>query len=95
LEKYHWPGNVRELRHAIERAVILTESNSLQPLDFPFPDTEQPGDSFQFDKLDLEMAEKTIIRKALAKHSGNISHAAEELGITRAALYRRMEKHGL
>jgi two-component system response regulator HydG len=95
LEKYHWPGNVRELRHAIERAVILTESNSLQPLDFPFPDTEQPRDSFQFDKLDLEMAEKTIIRKALAKHSGNISHAAEELGITRAALYRRMEKHGL
>ena len=95
LEKYLWPGNIRELRHAIERAVILSETNSLQPPDFPFPDSEQPGDSIDFDSLDLELVEKTIIRKALAKHRGNISHAANELGLTRAALYRRMEKHGL
>jgi two-component system response regulator HydG len=95
LEKYQWPGNIRELRHAIERAVILTETNTLQPSDFLFPDTEKHGDELQFDSLDLDIVEKTVIRKALAKHSGNISHAADELGITRASLYRRMDKYGL
>jgi DNA-binding NtrC family response regulator len=95
LEKYHWPGNIRELRHAIERAVILTETNTLQPSDFLFPETEKRGDELQFDSFDLDHVEKTIIHKALAKHNGNISHAAQELGITRASLYRRMEKYGL
>ena len=95
LEKYHWPGNIRELRHAIERAVILTETNTLQPSDFLFPETEKHEDELQFDSFDLDHVEKTVIRKALAKHSGNLSHAAHELGITRASLYRRMEKYGL
>ena len=95
LVKYQWPGNIRELRHAIERAVILTETNTLQASDFLFPETEIPSEGVLFDSYDLDTVEKTIIRKAITKHSGNISRAADELGITRASLYRRMEKHGL
>ena len=95
LKKYAWPGNVRELQHAIERAVIMTESNVLQPADFFFPSRESHGDSLVFDDFNLEDAEKMIIRKAIRKHGGNLSHAARELGLSRASLYRRLEKYGL
>jgi DNA-binding NtrC family response regulator len=95
LQKYHWPGNIRELRHAIERAAILTETGVLKPSDFLFPETESTLDGVILDNYDLDHVEKMVIRKALAKHKGNISHAAEELGITRTSLYRRMEKYGL
>ncbi len=95
LAEYHWPGNVRELKHAVERAVILHEASSYCPTDFalanPDPQSEQdmPGD------LHLAEAEKALLCKALKLHQGNISKAAEALGITRTSLYRRMEKHGL
>lgn len=95
LQKYHWPGNVRELLHAIERAVILTESPVLQPSDFVFSDMAEKGEEVSFDSYNLDQVEKTVIRKVLTKHGGNVSHAAEELGLTRTSLYRRMEKHGL
>lgn len=95
LKKYPWPGNVRELQHAIERAVIMADSNVLQPADFFFPSRESQGDSLIFDDFNLEEAEKMIIRKAIRKHSGNLSHAAKELGLSRASLYRRLEKYGL
>ena len=95
LETYQWPGNIRELRHAIERAVILTESDTLQPSDFLFPEAEELTEGVIFDDYNLEYVERTILRKALKKHGGNITHAAKELGLTRAALYRRMEKYGL
>jgi DNA-binding NtrC family response regulator len=95
LEKYAWPGNVRELRHAVERAVILTDSANLQPDDFSL----QPGGtsklSFPPDNMNLEEIERTLVQKAVELHQGNISKAAESLGLTRAALYRRLEKFGL
>ena len=94
LEKYAWRGNVRELRHAIERAVILSESEKLQPGDFLLePETEKPV--FSPGNLKLEEIERSLVQKAIEIHQGNISKAAESLGLTRAALYRRLEKFGL
>ena len=94
LEKYHWPGNVRELQHAIERAIIMSESQVLQPYDFFFPTQETKGDALVFEDFNLEEIEKIIIHKAMSKHGGNISHTAQELGLSRASLYRRLEKYG-
>ena len=95
LEKYHWPGTVRELQHAIERAVILSEEAVFQPADFFFVDPEKSEAGLVLDNFNLEEAEKILIRKTLSKFGGNISHAAKELGLSRSALYRRLEKHGL
>lgn len=96
LKNYNWPGNVRELQHAIERAVIMNESGALQPSDFPLGVSEPAaGDDIHFDDYNLQRVEKTVIRKAIEKHRGNISHAARELGLTRSALYRRLEKYDL
>lgn len=95
LEKYHWPGNVRELQHAIERAIIMSESQVLQPSDFFFPTHETKGEDMAFEDYNLEDIEKLAIHKAINKHGGNITHAAKELGLSRASLYRRMEKYGL
>jgi len=95
LAKYHWPGNVRELQHCIERAVILSESRTLQPEDFLFAAALAEGEGIVFDSYNLGLVEKIVIRRAIDKHKGNISHAADELGLTRASLYRRMEKYGI
>jgi DNA-binding NtrC family response regulator len=95
LLKYPWPGNVRELQHAMERAVILSESQVLQPDDFLFSSTPADGEGIVFDNYNLEIVEKVIIRKAIDKHKGNISQAASELGLARASLYRRLEKYGI
>jgi transcriptional regulator with PAS, ATPase and Fis domain len=95
LERYLWPGNIRELIHTLERAVILAESQMLQPVDFLFPAPEKEVEGVVFDNYNLEDVEKTVIRKALKKHAGNVSHAAKDLGLTRTSLYRRMEKYGL
>ncbi|MCF8243892.1 MAG: sigma-54 dependent transcriptional regulator [Saprospiraceae bacterium] len=94
LEKYPWHGNVRELRHAIERAVIMTESAKLQPGDFLL---QSDGNKAVFspDNMNLEEIERSLVQKAIEIHQGNISKAAESLGLTRAALYRRLEKFGL
>jgi DNA-binding NtrC family response regulator len=96
---YDWPGNVRALRHAVERAVILSSDNVLGPtdlqLDYPGaePNVEPPAAIPTI--LNLDEMEKDTIEKALRKHGFNISRAAAELGLTRASLYRRMEKHGI
>jgi two-component system response regulator HydG len=95
LAGYHWPGNVRELKHALERAVILSEAPVLQPGDFMFSQVADCAEELAFKDLNLEQAEETLVRRALSKHQGNISQAAKELGLTRAALYRRLEKYGL
>jgi DNA-binding NtrC family response regulator len=93
LKKYAWPGNVRELQHALERAVIMADSATLQQSDFLF---NRKGDvSVNPDTLNLDEVEKAAVVKALQLHNGNISKAADELGLTRASLYRRMEKYGL
>jgi two-component system, NtrC family, response regulator HydG len=93
LKKYPWPGNVRELQHAIERAVIMADSNTLQESDFLF--SRKAQDTLTSDSLNLDDVERTAVVKAIQLHQGNISKAAEELGLTRASLYRRMEKYGL
>ncbi|HPF65307.1 sigma-54 dependent transcriptional regulator, partial [Lentimicrobium sp.] len=89
LEKHSWPGNIRELQHAVERAVILSESNILQPQDFFLSQIEDGGQSDESDDItNLEEREKLLIRRVIDKHGGNISKAAKELGLTRASLYR-------
>lgn len=95
LEKHSWPGNVRELQHATERAVIMSESTILQPSDFLLTQEISDNEQVIFEDYNLEEVEKMVLRKALKKHEGNISKAAEELGLTRASLYRRMDKYGL
>ncbi len=100
LTCYSWPGNIRELRHGAERAVILAQGEMFEPWDFPLRvGTPAPVAneevSLPLNTLNLDMVERTALEQAIKKHKGNISHAARELGITRASLYRRMEKHGL
>lgn len=95
LEKYAWPGNIRELQHAIERAIIMSDSQALMPDDFFFLVPKADSSQESVDNLNLDDVEKNVILKAINKHSGNISKAAKELGLTRASLYRRLEKHGL
>ncbi len=88
---YSWPGNIRELEHTIERAVILSEGKEIDHLGLH----QGNGQVDEPVGLNLEEMEKHYINKALDKYRGNISRAAKDLGLTRAALYRRMEKHGL
>lgn len=94
LQKCPWPGNIRELQHALERAVILCEGEEVSLQDFESLH-KQISDGFVFDHLNLEKLEAWAIRKAIAKHNGNISHAAAELGLSRGALYRRMGMYGI
>lgn len=108
IQDYPWPGNVRALRHGIERAVILSDADTLHVNDFQLSHNLTPSaepkvsaeDSASIETsnerdLNLENIEKQAISRALKMHGYNISHAAKTLGLTRAALYRRMEKHGL
>lgn len=93
LRHYHWPGNVRELQHAIERAIIMTDNNILQPSDFHLRKQSGKLDELELESYNLENVERNVIIKVLKKYKGNISYAAKELGLTRASLYRRMEKY--
>lgn len=96
MHKHPWPGNIRELQHAIERAVILSNSSVLQPEDFNFTSTTTKEDGqLSLEQYNLEEVEKLLIRKVLKKYNGNITQAASELGLTRSSLYRRLEKYGL
>ncbi len=95
LTQYHWPGNVRELQHAIERAIIMSDSETLQPDDFILsPQTKKVAD-IEIDTYNLDEIERSIIEKVLKHHQGNITQAAVDLGLTRTSLYRRMEKYDL
>lgn len=94
LLKYAWPGNVRELQHTIERAVILGDGSILKPENFLFHTTSKQKKEEEV-VLNLEQLERQAIEKALRISNGNISRAAEYLGITRFALYRKLEKLGL
>ncbi|MCH8232723.1 MAG: sigma-54-dependent Fis family transcriptional regulator [Bacteroidetes bacterium] len=95
LQHYNWPGNIRELQHAIERAIIMCENELLTMDDFFFLTLKTTHEDTLPLNFNLEEIEKNVIQKAINKHSGNISKAAKELGLTRASLYRRLEKHGL
>jgi two-component system, NtrC family, response regulator HydG len=96
LQSYHFPGNVRELQHAMERAVIMSEGNTIQVEDLFFlAQKSSPTPEPQDKSFNLDDVEKSVIDKVLQKHNGNISQAAKELGLTRASLYRRLEKYGI
>ncbi len=95
LTQYHWPGNIRELQHMIERVVIMSDSGMLHPEDFYFSSKDVKDEESVIDNYHLEEAEKMLIIKAISLHGGNLTKAAKELGLTRASLYRRLEKYGL
>jgi len=94
---YGWPGNIRELQHAVERAIIMSNSSVLQPEDFNFNMAYSDGDqdNVTIEQYNLDEVEKILIRKVLKKYNGNITQAANELGLTRSSLYRRLEKYGI
>jgi len=93
LERYPWPGNVRELEHAVERAIILNEGETLNASSFVLSQPAQPPANQKVTTLDEN--EKLFIKEALERNQGNITQTAKELGITRTALYRRLDKFGL
>lgn len=95
LLNYHYPGNVRELQYTIERAVIMAEGTTLTAKDIIFSPIESTVITEEVQHTNLGTVEKNTILKVIEKHSGNISKAAKELGITRTALYRRLNKYDI
>ncbi len=93
LLQYTWPGNVRELEHTMERAVLMCRTEQIQVGDLGLG--SQRAQAQNLEELSLETVESILIRKALQRFQGNVSQAAEALGLSRGALYRRMEKYGL
>lgn len=95
LLNYHWPGNIRELQHVIERAIIMTDGMEITAQDLQLSPQKFGNQAVLQSDMPLDEMEKMMVNKAIEKHKGNISRAATELGLTRAALYRRIEKFGL
>jgi DNA-binding NtrC family response regulator len=93
MMQYSWPGNVRELEHTIERAVLMSRTAEIQPADLSL--SSPRAQTQNLEDLSLEAVEAVLVRKALQRFQGNVSQAAEALGLSRGALYRRMEKYGL
>jgi DNA-binding NtrC family response regulator len=94
LREHPWPGNVRELDHAIERAVLLSQEPLIRAADLGLRPASSAG-SVRLEEMPLEEVEKHLIQRTLARHAGNVSHAASSLGLSRSALYRRLQKYGL
>ncbi len=92
LESHAWPGNVRELDHTLERAVLMAQGSLLRAGDLGLQRASSPA---KLEDLPLEDVERVLIRKALERHEGNVSQAAKALGLSRSALYRRLQHHGL
>lgn len=95
LLSYKWPGNVRELQHVLERAVIMSDGIEISDDDLQLSPQRFAQNNALPEEMALEEMEKMMVQKAIDKHKGNISRAAAELGLTRAALYRRIEKFGI
>ncbi len=93
LAAHAWPGNVRELDHTLERAVLMAQGNAVRAADLGL--RLAPGAAARLEDLPLEEVERVLIRKALERHDGNVSHAAKALGLSRSALYRRLQHYGL
>ena len=94
--QYNWPGNVRELDHTIERSVLMARGQHIEAADLGlYPQRGSSSTAQSLDDMSLESVEAILIRKALMRAKGNVSHAADALGLSRGALYRRMEKYGL
>jgi len=95
LRAHSWPGNVRELDHVLERAVLMSSSPTISAFDLALQNTPDAQISARLEEMSLEDAEQLLIKKALARFEGNANRAAEALGLSRSALYRRLQKYGL
>ena len=93
LLSHAWPGNVRELDHAVERAVLMAQGDTIQASDLGLRSAREAAP--RIEDLSLEEVEALLIKKALARFDGNVSHAAGALGLSRSALYRRLQRYGL
>jgi DNA-binding NtrC family response regulator len=95
LRQHLWPGNVRELDHVVERAILMSPGNIVTAFDLALEATPDARLSARLEEMSLEDAERLLIKKALARFEGNANRAAEALGLSRSALYRRLQKYGL
>ena len=93
LLAYEWPGNIRELEHTVERAVLLAAGDQVEPADLNLHTRAE--ESQPLEDMALEEVERVLIQKALRRHDGNVTQAAEALGLSRSALYRRLQRYGL
>jgi DNA-binding NtrC family response regulator len=93
LLNYPWPGNIRELNHAVERGVLMAQGSMIKASDLGLQTSR--GETRPLEEMSLEEVERFLIRKTLARCEGNASRAAEALGLSRSAFYRRLEKYGL
>jgi DNA-binding NtrC family response regulator len=93
MVEYSWPGNVRELEHVIERAILMAHSNQIRAEDLGLRGRQDGG--ARLEEMTLEDAEKFLIQKALGRCQGNVSRAADALGLSRSALYRRLQEYGI
>ena len=93
LLSYPWPGNVRELDHTVERALLMAEGDLVRASDLGLEPKFESGP--RLEEMTIEQAEAMLIQNALSRYQGDISKAAEALGLSRGALYRRLEKHGI
>lgn len=93
LQDHPWPGNVRELDHSIERAVLLAEGQEIRASDLGLRPAREGA--LRIEDMSLEDVERALIQKAMGRYSGNVSHASQALGLSRSALYRRLQKYGL
>ncbi len=93
LEEHHWQGNVRELNHVTERAVLMAQGNEIRAADLALRSSN--GASPKLEDMSLEEVESFLIKKALSRYNGNVSHAANALGLSRSALYRRLQRFGI
>ena len=94
LEDFPWPGNIRELDHAIERAVLMAQGKTIKVSDLGLRAVSE-DDVGTLEDMSLDEVERLLIQKALARYNGNVSHAAKALGLSRSALYRRLERYRL
>ena len=95
LREHSWPGNVRELDHVVERALLMSSSNVVTPFDLALQPTADGRLSSRLEEMSLEEVERVLITKALGRFDGNANRAAEALGLSRSAMYRRLQKYGL
>ncbi|HSK09284.1 MAG TPA: sigma 54-interacting transcriptional regulator, partial [Vicinamibacterales bacterium] len=93
LAEHPWPGNVRELDHAVERGVLMTQDALVHARDLTLKPSRDG--SSRLEDMSLEEVEAFLIKKAMARYDGNVSHAADALGLSRSALYRRLQRYGL
>jgi DNA-binding NtrC family response regulator len=93
LKTHSWPGNIRELNHVVERAVLMAQEERVRAKDLGLRDDSGPSKALE--EMSLEEVEKLLIKKTLSRFDGNASKAAEALGLSRSAFYRRLDKYAL